>query len=720
MNSKRTILLFTFLMIIFLLAGCDMTGVTPVSTPAASPAPAVTLSVDGTAAVLQSGPQVVQQTPLSADRLALNGNIQLVFDREMDKEKTAAAWAFTDSNGKPVKGTVSWKDARTFNFQPDSPLQASATYHGAFSTLTEVALTFHTVDALAVGQVFPADTAEDIEVGSNLTVIFNRPIVPIDIKEEQGKLPQPLHISPAVAGHGQWLNSSVYIFQPDQPLSSGTQYKVQVAAGLADVTGNTLASDYSWQFRTRAPEIAHFSLLNGEQDPQTEMGLILLNQAFVIDFLQPMNPTSVKNALTLVNRESKKPFATQLTWNKDFTQLTITPVGHYLIASFYDLTLANSAQSSSGGTLKAGLTFKFSTVPFPAIEQVYPSAGSKATSFNSSLWIQFQSPMNFDSMKDKIKITPPPATDIYTNMYYDENERKLYVHGLAAATDYVVRILPGMADLYGNTIQTEYSFSFKTGNLSASGQMLMSYAPLIFRPTSAQEFFFEYTNLSSVTFGLYRMTNAEFVASRLSAAQNGVVTGPKSKPIREWKPDLQQANNKVITEKIKLQDDQGKALEPGYYFIEMKAPQLTNGSKGGAAYQAAVFIVATDNITLKTTPSEALAWVVDLETGQPVANVPVVIYNNQYTEIGRSKTDDKGLVYMKGLNTPYFVQLDDAQHVAAASNDWGSGVSPYDFGISQNYYSGASEMPFGYVYTDRPLYRPGQDVSFKGDRASER
>ena len=715
MNSKRTILLCTFLVLIFLLAGCDMSGVTPAVTPAASPAAAVTLSVDGTAAVIQSGPQVVRQTPAGAERLAIKGSIELVFDREMDKGKTAAAWAFTDSNGKPVKGTVSWKDARTFSFQPDSPLQASATYHGAFSTLTDVALTFHTVDALAVGQVFPADTAEDIEVGSNLTVIFNRPIVPIDIKEEQGKLPQPLHISPAVAGHGQWLNSSVYIFQPDQPLSSGTQYKVQVAAGLADVTGNTLASDYSWQFRTRAPEIAHFSLLNGEQDPKYEMGLIRLDQAFVIDFLQPMNPTSVQKALTLVNRESKKPFATKLTWNKDFTQVTIAPVGRYTIASFYDLTLADSAQSSSGGTLKAGLTFKFSTVPFPAIEKVYPSAGSKATtSFDSSMWIQFESPMDFDSMKDKIKITPPPATDIYTNMYYDENERKLYIHGLAAATDYVVRIVPGMADLYGNTIKTEYSFSFKTGNLGSYGQMLLPYTPLIFRPSSAQEFFFEYTNLSSVTFALYSITNAEFVESRHSIAQTGVLPAPKSKAIREWKPDLQQTSNKVIREKIKLQDGQGKALAPGYYFIEMKAPQLTNGSKGGASYQSTLFIVATDNITLKTTPSEALAWVVDLEKGQPVANVPVVIYNDQYTEIGRSKTDDKGLVYVKGLTAPYLVQLDDAQHVASALNDWGSGVSPYDFGISQNYYSGVSEMPFGYVYTDRPLYRPGQDVSFKG------
>lgn len=711
MNSKRfSILLFAFLSLILLLTGCSAPP-TSSATPAASPAATQILSVDPG----KLGPQIVSQTPQSAERLSLKGNIQLTFDRDMDKGKTASAWALTDSNGKPVKGTVSWSNSRTFTFTPADALQPSASYTGTFSTsaagadgatpAAELALTFHTADALAVGQVFPADTAEDIEVGANITVIFNRPIVPIEIKEEQGKLPQPLKITPEVKGSGEWLNASVYIFQPEQPLSSGTEYDVRIAAGLADVAGNTLDSDYSWKFHTRAPEIAHFSLVNGEQDPKYERGLILLDQAFVVDFLQAMNPASVEKALTLVNRETKKPFPTRQKWNKDFTQVTIMPVGRYAIANFYDLTLAASAQSSSGGTLKEGLTFKFSTVPFPAIENVYPKPNSKATSFDPSASIQFESPMKFAGMKDKIKITPPLEKD--PNLYYDESQRKLYINGLAASTEYVVRILPGMADLYGNTIKGEYSFSFKTASLPSSGQMLLPWTPLVYRPNGAQEFFFEYTNVQSATFSLYSLS-ADAFRSRLQTMDNRLVPSG-AKLVREWQPDLQQITNKVIRSKIKLQDGQGRALSPGYYYIDFKSPQLSTADRQGA-----VFIVATDNITLKTTSSEGLAWVVDLEKGQPLAGITVVFYNEKYGEVGRDKTDDKGLVYMKGLSSPFFAQLDDPAHVAAASNQWGSGVSPYDFGIWQNYYNGPLEAPFGYVYTDRPLYRPGQDVFFKG------
>ncbi len=52
-------------------------------------------------------------------------------------------------------------------------------------------------------------------------------------------------------------------------------------------------------------------------------------------------------------------------------------------------------------------------------------------------------------------------------------------------------------------------------------------------------------------------------------------------------------------------------------------------------------------------------------------------------------------------------------HQAFAALDWGSGVWAGDFGISANFYDNTSTSDFAYLYTDRPVYRPGQDVSFK-------
>ncbi len=698
-----------------LLSGCDLP--TPSGqTPTPVPVETLSVSVDQQGQAI-SGPQIVQQSPLKGERLQLQPVIRIVFDRDMDKARTAAAWSFSDSSGQALAGQVSWLDARTFEFTPTAKLQPSALYSAAFSTAAvgadgkapgaDIHLEFRSVDALAVGQVFPADKTEDVDVSTNITLIFNRPIVPVNIVEEQANLPQPVRISPQVAGHGEWVNSSVYVFQPDELLHSGTQYQVRVIAGLADASGNVLPADYKWQFQTRAPEISHFSLKNGEQDPRPSIGMVLLDQAFIVEFVQPMDAASVAKALTLVNRETGRPFPTSLKWNKELTELTIQPVGRYALGNFYDLKLAHSAQAKGGGTLKDGLLLQFATVPFPGIENVSPTAGSSGGSFSSWLSIQFESPMNFASLKGKVKITPQPAKEL--NWYYDEYQRKLNIDGLQPATDYVVHVLPGMADIYGNTIKTEYSFGFKTGNLSASAQMLLPWNPLVYRENGPQEFFFSYTNLKTASFSLYRLSFDEFSAQL--SGEKLFNFSSSAQALREWQPDLQPANNKHIQARVALQDGQGKALPPGYYFIGLKAAPLDYST---AYLQGAVFVVATDNITFKTTPNEALAWVVDLEKGRPVANVAVAVYDHNYARIGSANTDKDGLVYLKGLTDPYIVQLEDSQHVAIASTDWGSGVSAYDFGLWESYYSGSTSMPFAYVYTERPLYRPGQEVFFKG------
>ncbi|RPH55556.1 MAG: hypothetical protein EHM81_14445, partial [Chloroflexi bacterium] len=379
----RYIYRIVIFMLAFFLAGCaGATTAAPTpeptlpaisATPTAVPAPTEALSVDVDQGQVASGPQVVGQLPLSGQRLPLAGAIQVTFDREMDKTKTGAAWTLLDAGGQPVAGKISWPDGRSLSFQPDKTLEPAASYSAVISTDAagadgkapgaEIRLEFQTVEALNVGQMFPANDASEVDGGTNITVIFNRPVVPLLIKEEQKNLPQPIKISPEVTGQGEWVNSSVYVFQPDKLLQSGTRYTVQVAAGLADAGGGVLRDDFSWGFNTRAPRIANFGLKNGQQNPTELIENVLLDQAFVITFLQPMDAASVAKAVTLVNRETGRPFPTRLKWNKDVTELTIEPAGRYAISNFYDLTVAKTAQAQDGGALADGLLLKFSTVP---------------------------------------------------------------------------------------------------------------------------------------------------------------------------------------------------------------------------------------------------------------------------------------------------------------------------------------------------------------------
>ena len=46
-----------------------------------------------------------------------------------------------------------------------------------------------------------------------------------------------------------------------------------------------------------------------------------------------------------------------------------------------------------------------------------------------------------------------------------------------------------------------------------------------------------------------------------------------------------------------------------------------------------------------------------------------------------------------------------------AVSDWNNGIAPWDFGVYANYYANVYNA---YLYTDKPIYRPGQTVHIKG------
>ena len=665
-----------------------------------------------------TGPRVIAQNPIEGQRLDLSSPIEITFDRDMDTAKTGAAFSLLSPDGETVSGKGTWSDARTFIFAPGAALESGAVYTATFSTQASttdgispeenIELEFKTVEALAVAQVFPAQDTQDVDLTSSITVIFNHPVVPVAIVEEQSKHPQPLEFTPAVKGKGEWVNSSVYVFQPEEILLSGTSYQVRVDAGLKDTLGNSLGESYSWQFNTRAPSIYNFALKDGEQNPSEEVKDVPLDQVFIVTFNQPMDQKSTEDAVSIVNRETSAAFPVNFKWDETFTTLTIEPKEKFRIASFYKLTIADNAQAIDGGTLGAneGLTVQFATVPYPSIVSVFPAAESKDL-FSSNIAITFASPMDFESMKGRVIISP--AIPGKPDWYYSSYDKSLYIYGLEPATDYVVRILPGMEDSYGNTIKDEISYTFKNGDYSPFTRLVLPWTPLIYRAEGTQEVYFEHLNLDEATISIYPLTFDELgKLTRGDLATTAFL--PRVQPAREWKVGASKTRNVLQREHFLFTDENGKPLETGYYFIGLKGKPL---EYDGNFYQGFLFMVATDNITFKATSTDGLAWVTNLESGAPQKDVSVTFYNDKFTQIGKATTDKDGLVHIAKMNAANYVRAEGNGHFGFTALYWGSGVSAGDFGLYENYYGGTESL-FGYLYTDRPVYRPDQEVFFKG------
>jgi alpha-2-macroglobulin len=659
------------------------------------------------------GPRIMAQTPIEGQRLNLDSTFAVTFDREMDPSKTLEAFSLL-SSGEPVSGEITWSDPQTLVFTPSEKLIPSTIYTAVISTNAtamdgttpeeSTTLEFTTVDALTVSQVIPADNTLDVDTNANITVIFSQPIVPLSIEEEQDDLPQPLTFTPSLAGHGNWVNSSVYVFEPEEALVSGTNYQVKVKAGLKDTNGNPLVGSYNWQFSTRQPIINAYYLKDGEYNPTTEVSDVRLNQAFVIEFAQPMIQESTEAETKVLNRETKESIPVKFTWNETFTTLIVEPKQNFKLSGFYELVVGSSARAVDGGGLREGVDLKFATVPYPYIKSILPEPNSKLTEFESTIQINFASPMDFESMKGRVQISPKPAEEL--DLYYSDYNKNLYIYGLEPATDYVVRILPGMADIYGNTIKDQISYQFSNGDYDSYARLALPWAPLVYRANGPQEVYFEHLNLINGKVSIYQISAKDFY--RFSEGGSSAVEyKPTEKPIREWIFNSEEKNT-TFYEHLQLTENDGP-LETGYYLIGVTGGSLDYRTR---FYQSFLFTVATDNLTLKTTSTEGLAWVTGLENGTPRPNVDVTFYNEKFMEVGKTKTDKDGLAYLQVKDARYAV-ANTGRDFAFTAQNWGSGISTYDLGIYENYYDPGEDI-FGYVYTDRPVYRPNQDVYFKG------
>ncbi len=729
---KKILAIFSrLILVLVLLVGCKGS---PTSTPTSTVAPAepvvtATVEDEGLVDLLQGGgafPPVVLADEL-AEPVPARGPVEVVFDQAMDPVSTAGALRVIGPGGEPVDGQVSWLAPDRLVFSPAQPLEAGGAYRlrlgesaasAQGAALPEpVELIFLAAGALEVSQVFPAPGTQAVPVDSVITAVFNRPVVPLVVAEEQTGLPQPLVFDPPVAGRGEWVNSSVYLFHPQPHLLSNTGYTVTIAGGLADASGEgaPLAGDYTWSFMTQPPVVERLELSLNEQET-VEYGdggsypNLPVEPRLRLRFMQPMDPGSVEAALAMVSGAGE-PVRFEFAWSDEGQVLDFSPAGRLALGTNYLLTLSGAARAADGGGMARDYAWQFDTVPYPAVLSTRPANGEGGA--ENFFEIQFASPMRLATLTSRVVFDPPLENE--NGWYYDSYRNVLAFYGLRYSTSYEVILLPGMEDLAGYSIATGQTVRFNTRSRDPAAWLMLPDKAL-FRSGLAQDFYARAVNIRTATFSLYRL-NLDGVSLY---SKGEFFTKPPQDDSRVWTQTYQADAILDQLELIKLpiNGPGNDRLQPGFYLLTVDSPELRH--PGSAFQDTRLVIVGDANLALKVAPREALAWITSLDSGAPLADLPVRLYDQETLRlVGQGRTDADGLFKVElpaeqPQNYPgYLAVAEDGGHFAYAESYWGAGVSPYDYGIWEQFY----EQPIAevaYLYTDRPLYRPGQPVYFKG------
>ena len=129
----------------------------------------------------------------------------------------------------------------------------------------------------------------------------------------------------------------------------------------------------------------------------------------------------------------------------------------------------------------------------------------------------------------------------------------------------------------------------------------------------------------------------------------------------------------------------------GLYIIKAKAV-------GGRQTDSAWLLRTDLGLIIKRAPGKVLVYAQSFTTGKPVPGATVRVFKEK-ERIGIGVTDSNG-IFTQGVNT------DSPLKISANSGD--------SFAMAGTYYGGSAGKFKTYFYTERPVYRPGQKVYFKG------
>ncbi|MGB3341418.1 MAG: Ig-like domain-containing protein [bacterium] len=573
--------------------------------------------------------------------------------------------------------------------------------------------------------VTPEGGTEGLSEVTEILVSFNQPMVPLEGVPEFEKR-GPLRISPEIKGRFRWRGTSTLFFIPDEPLIGGTQYVCAVPKGTKSLSGMGLKEDYSWQFTTARPRL-------NTSKPYHDQQWIELDHKIYLLFNQPMSPDKAKPFIKLLVRDDKgfeKPASFKARsmskdeeervgsyWKPERT-IVVDPNNNLPIESKVMVKLLEGLPGALGDhgmdTERTVVFHTFNNFRFEGLDNAVQNP-------QESVRFEFSNPVIYQDFIKHIKFTPDvKIPEHYKN--WTHSSTRLYIYlDLKPDTKYKVTIDKELTDRFENKLGEEVTASFKTTDYDP--QISLATGRGIVESYSEKRHPVTITNVNRISKKMALLERNEIIPTLLSS---DVFYGwSKYTPIFDYDIDEKWTINGERNIKITKPLELGDVLQlnnTGYVFFELDAgKELRNGRR----YYRGLLQITDIGISGKFASENNLIWVTTLKDAKPIENAYVELRDDKNRILWQGRTDADGIVETPGWKQlgmvsenrwskpRIWVFAKKGSDETFIASDEGTGVYPYDFGISYDW-SPEPEKYQGYVFTERGIYKSGEDVYIKG------
>ncbi|MCB8916437.1 MAG: hypothetical protein H6666_00805 [Ardenticatenaceae bacterium] len=544
-----------------------------------------------------------------------------------------------------------------------------------------------------------------------LNVTFNQPMVPLATLETLAAADVPVRLTPNIPGIWRWLGTQTLTFEYQggefDRFPMATEYVAEIPAGTTAANGSTLAESVTWRFTTPpAGLVSHYP----HSSPQP------LEPIFFLAFDQQIDPAGVL-ATTHVTANGQ-PVTVQLATEAEIAAdkrvsrlVEDTPAGRWLAFrapsplptdAAINLTIGPGTPSAEGPLLTT-TTQSFDFRTYAALKIVEHRCGwsGECPPF-TPFFVEFNNPLDpalFSS--DMVQITPELPGAV-VNLYGST----LQIQGASQGrTTYRVTINSQIADTFGQTLGRTETLTFRVGSapkaLSGPDQPFVTLDPSAPRPV-----FTVYTvNYDRLSVRAYAVTPADWPAYKQYLRDFYQLEERPTPPGRvalDTTLEIDATADKLTELPIDLSDALGGPYGHLIVVVEPPAGLLNNRDDRYNVVQA--WVQATQiGLDAFADHSQLTAWATNLQDGRPLANLSLQLGSASAT------SDANGLAQ-------FSLDSGGSSLLIAQSGD-DSAILP-----SNPYYwddSGWRAWPVSdelrwYVFDDRQMYRPGEELHLKG------
>lgn len=579
---------------------------------------------------------------------------------------------------------------------------------------------------LHVLSVTPKGPTSSARESQSIVVIFDQPMVALESLPE-GQGPSFLKIEPPAGGKTRWLGTKTLAFTPERRFPRATEIKVTVPGGTRALDGSYLKDDFSWAFETMRPRLVqHF--------PRDEQKWLKLDTQVLLVFNQPVDKGKASDFVSFVAADDKgqekkwdfrlsRPSAEELkAENLDVPAelaLLLEPRPKLEPELTYAVGIKDGLPSAEGPLgLDKAQAFSFQTYRAFRLDSLEKTENLAP---DEPLQFRFSNPVVYKSLVEHVHFEPALVVPDYYSEWEQSNDYIWMSLPLQPETSYAGWFDAELPDEFGNKLGRKVPFSITTGSYEPSISLTTGYG--ILEAYSEPRYPVSVLNVKSVFLQAGRIDKVDLIpllhkpkifwTKERFAAPGGFFSVEKEVKFNA-------PRNKRVVFPLEL-----APLVPekyGWLFLQLDA----GPAKDEWERYPKVCVQVTDlGISGKFSPENDLVWVTELKTGLPVPDAEVEIRDDQNHVKWSGRTDKDGKASTPGWRLlgmtsreewsepQQWIFVTRGRDSAFASSDWGTGIDPYRFGISYEWSPRPAAVQ-GSVFTDRGIYRAGEDVHIKG------